>query len=184
MTWLAEFAYSEGAKYILPVDADEILIGDLDKMCIKITKGCLRFPWKIYHPTERDDYAEQNPFLRQKYYSSFQRSPGKILIKWEKGMKIRQGNHGLEQPYPGFIEDKESFSSHFSWRSKEHMKNKIINLGKAYENMKEIFNHEPSNNNYEAYKRDGEKFINEYWKQIETNSSRLTYDPLKEDLFR
>jgi hypothetical protein len=101
-TMMAETAYNLGATWIIPFDADEMFYSTSSKMGMVETLLTRRDQKPVYgigmwnhFQTSKDPQDEPNPFKRMLYKHPIKNSIDKVIIKWEPGMKIAKGNHGV-----------------------------------------------------------------------------------------
>lgn len=190
MTAAAEFAYKMwGAEWILPFDADEILcsfrspvhtvIESLGKEHI-----ALSLPYKVHVMRSFDDSSETNPFKRMAYRTQSDVHQGaKVIIRWQSGMIIGQGNHnvtidGKSVPITKGT-DLGLALRHYPFRSKEHIRQKVINGGKAYEaaaDLRKKYGRSWKAWN-EGYKKLGEKYIDQMYEYQVKQYPDAIYDP-------
>lgn len=172
---LANIARMKGHKYILPVDADELLFQEgnpdfniNDYIAKTQPWDILKFNWWYFRATKGDNSSEVNPFIRMNHRDDPQQSSHtKIITRHKQAMEICQGNHKLHDEFGYKIfEPTDLFYAHFKYRSPEQFRKKIVNLGQAYEVIKDQFYHEDSILSYANYKKDGMKYVEEeFWKR-------------------
>ncbi len=138
MSNLAKRAGSEGAEWIIPIDADELWFAPhsianwLGDMSVNVVKAQL-----FNHFQTAVDQEGDTPFDRMVYR---QAEPGvlpKVAFRYRKGAVIHQGNHGvdlspdrlnpLDQASLGGLEIR-----HFPYRSVEQFIRKAQNGAAAY----------------------------------------------------
>jgi hypothetical protein len=181
MTDLANIAYNHGYKYILPLDADELFIKGnqtMRQICEGIKEpGCARVDWKWYHNTHDDDQTETNPFKRMTHTSGTQLHLGKSLIHWKPGMRIWQGNHGIDNPgqFPNY-KLTDAYIANFPWRSKEQALKKIIANGVSHKNIRD--NADEIRANYNGWLTGGQEWLDSFWKSHIINSKELEKLPI------
>ncbi len=177
---LANLAYKNGCDWIMPVDADELLFNNetftnfniYDFLNNNVNGDYIKFHWWYYRPTNNDNENENNIFLKINHRDAKQQSSQtKIIVKWKEGMEICQGNHNLhsENNYKQIDELSYKISyAHFWKRSKEQIKNKIINLGEGYRNLRHL--NTGHFEIYEMYLNAGEHYLdtvlNEYKNEL------------------
>ncbi|MCL2931991.1 MAG: glycosyltransferase family 2 protein [Trichodesmium sp. MAG_R03] len=190
MTAAAEFAHKMwGAEWILPFDADEILCsfrGLLHTVLESIPREhiCIKLPYKVHLLRSFYDDLEPNPFKRITHRQKGDIDKGaKVIIRWQSGMVIGQGNHNvtIDGNFLPITNNKNLglIFRHYPFRSKEHIRQKVINGGKAYEAAKDL----PKNQGGawkqwdSEYKIKGEKKIEEMYNfQVEGFPDAI-YDP-------
>jgi hypothetical protein len=143
MNKLANIAYKDGCNWILPIDADEFLFEEYNfdfnieswlKEVSKIDGDYLKYPWWNFRIRNDDNLNEKNPIYRVVNRDLLPDSYNKICIKWKPEMTISQGQHTLHElnKYKEIVYDGKIYLAHYSVRSREHLKNKTVNLGKKY----------------------------------------------------
>jgi len=99
MTALANVAADLGATYILPFDADELWysyhndlrLADLVRQCSESVIGVS--VWR--HVRTRLDIPSPNPIISMGYRDVKALDLSKVIVKWEPGYRLREGNHGV-----------------------------------------------------------------------------------------
>lgn len=192
---MSNFAYNQGYKWQLPVDADEILF---IKSGVKIKKflkqyvcheyGHLNLQWFDYHPSKEDDINDKNFFTRWKYRAAKNRGYTKIIYKWSPLNKHGFGHHAIIannnlicQVDPGIM-----FMAHFPCRSKKQVRKKAIRIGEAFiERFGYHFNCHQIRT-YKKWEEFGDSFFDELWKKKEElrEKAKMIYDPLDENMFK
>lgn len=136
MTLLANEAHRMGAEWILPFDADEIWQHDarvpIAKLLAGVTAGWVEVPLTNHYVTGVDPETG-SPFERMGYRWGERQPIPKVLIRWEDGCEIHQGNHGVTYPYPQqplVIMGLEI--RHFPYRSEAQFVSKAVNGSRAY----------------------------------------------------
>lgn len=189
LTALAEIAYAIwGVEWIYPFDADEFMY--LYRAPLKIVLNsinqhrCLGLPMRTQITTSFDNESEPNVLKRIVYRQKEDQLDAKIIVRWQRGMVIDQGNHGARNSDGSILahipaEDFGMFLRHYQLRSKKHIRSKIVNGGKAYEaapNLPEaaglhwrIW--------YREYQQKGEELVNTLYAAESQNPGAL-YDPL------
>lgn len=132
---LTELLQETDADWVLPLDADEFLVGEDARSTIESLPSDVvhLLPWKTYVPTPGDDATQNDPLLRithrrvkepAQYY--------KVLIprQFLKGSLVHVGSHkvidaatGLERPSSP---QAELWLAHFPVRSEQQLRRKII----------------------------------------------------------
>ncbi|NEQ74827.1 MAG: hypothetical protein F6K23_18340 [Okeania sp. SIO2C9] len=196
MSAAAEFAHRMwGAKWIFPFDADEV-IASLDKPLRNILSQlgpkhfCLGLQHRNYLPRSFYDSSEPNPLKRmthrKKEDTSLFRSQGysKVIVRWQLGMEIAQGHHhvkfeGKKLPVTALGKNHGLILRQYRYRSREQIKQKIVNGGKAYEVSQDISQKHGGfwQERYKQYQKEGEKFIDEFYATEINGSSDAIYDP-------
>ncbi len=190
MTAAAEFAHKMwNAEWILPFDADEILCsfrGPLHTILESVDRDhiCISLPYKVHVLRSFYDPSEPNPFKRITHRHKDDVEKGaKIILRWKSGMVIGQGNHNVtwdEQLLP-MIKNKNLglMLRHYPFRSKEHIRQKIINGGRAYAAAKNL----PQNQGGawrqwdKDYQTKGEEYIEELYANHINGFPDAIYDP-------
>lgn len=181
MTDLANIAYNHGYRWILPMDADELFIkgeASMRTICERIAEpGCARVDWKFYHNTDEDDLTEPNPFKRLTFTSGTQKNLGKSLIHWKPGMRIWQGNHGIDNPgqFPNYKLDG-CYIANFPWRSKEQALKKIISNGVSHKNIRD--NADEIRENYNGWLSGGQEWLDKFWEGLIVSYKELEKKPI------
>jgi hypothetical protein len=144
MTELADFAWANGADWIVPFDADELWNATSGYTTVRKALAPLpgfvrRVEVPLFnHYSTALDSDEPDPFVRMRWRS---REPGllpKVAFRPEDGMRVEQGNHGVYlpsfdiAPYPGWKTDSPLMIDHFPYRSAEQMVRKTRNGSAAY----------------------------------------------------
>ncbi|MGK7936148.1 MAG: tetratricopeptide repeat protein [Xenococcaceae cyanobacterium] len=189
MTAAAEFAYKLWqTEWILPFDADEFLCSShqpLHTILENIPKErlCIKIPLKNHVLTSIDDHSEKNPLKRMCYRANPKRGKKifKVIIRWQPGMVIGQGNHkvclhgDLVDSLNG--EELGLFIRHYPWRSKKHLKRKILNGGRAHQEDSNIIGGLRWRKPYILYKLGYEEYLDELYKTKIRNPDNFIYDP-------
>lgn len=193
---MANMAYENGCKWILPVDVDELLISnshfhsfDMLKFRFEDWDGdYFKLKWWYYRPYAVYESCSGNPFLEICLRDFPQQSAlSKVIVKWKPGMEICQGNHMLhnESSYKEITELSNKFSyAHFNSRSIKHLRKKIQNLGKAYEAIKSEFFHKESLERYQAFKAFGDQYLIECLRDYIKYPRELEFKPFSSEFFR
>jgi hypothetical protein len=182
MTELANIAFNHGYKYILPLDADELFVKEkgttMRQICEGLVEpGCAAVDWRNYHNTELDDPYEPIPFRRMTYASGVQKYLFKSLIHWKPGMRIWQGNHGIDNPgqFPNY-KLTECYVANFPWRSKEQALKKIISNGVSHAKIRD--NADEIRANYNGWLTGGKEWLDSFWKSHIIDSKELEKLPI------
>jgi hypothetical protein len=137
MSALAHQAFSLGAEWVIPFDADEYwysvagpdhTIGEtLAVLGPHVT--CLAALLFNYFPMEGDNPLEVNPFRRIIHRDPQPARLPKVVVRNAAGAVIEQGNHGVvgARPAPSPIR-----VGHFPWRSPRQFERKVRNGAAAY----------------------------------------------------
>jgi hypothetical protein len=188
---LCALAIQDGCTHVLPVDADELLFQEgnekfniYDLLTQNMDVDVMKFEWWYYRTDDSDDKDEVNPFLRIVHRDSPQQSTQtKVIVKYKQPMEICQGNHKLHDETNLNIKHIDGlYYAHFSKRSVEHLRKKVVNLGKAYEVIKDSFYHESSIMDYAQYLERGDDFLKEDLHKC-NNQYLKEYKPFKQELF-
>ncbi|NEO52708.1 MAG: hypothetical protein F6K54_06220 [Okeania sp. SIO3B5] len=192
----AEFANKIwGAEWIFPFDADEIISAS-DKPLPKILSQldqkhiCLGLQHRNHLLRAFYDQSEANPLKRMTHRkkedrSIFPQGYSKIMVRWHSGMRIGQGQHkvnfqGKQLPVTVLGKNHGLILRQYRYRSREQIKQKIVNGGKAYEvtpNMSQKCGGFWQKQ-YNQYKKKGEKFIDEFYESELRGDSDAIYDPV------
>jgi len=100
MTQMMTQAFANGADWVLPLDADEFLLGDVESVLLEhsTTPHVVRVPWRGYVPHKEDDLAEPHVLRRIMHRRE------KECMQWYKVLvpralgadtKLSMGNHFL-----------------------------------------------------------------------------------------
>ena len=191
MSAAAEFAHRMwGAEWIFPFDADEVMsssdqplptiLGQLEPKQL-----CLGLQHRNYLLRSFYDLSEVNPLKRMTYRKKEDTSSrgdySKVIVRWRSGMEITQGHHfvkfkGKKLPVTILGKNHGLILRQYRYRSREQVKQKIINGGKAYEatpDMKGDF----WQKKYIEYQEKGERFIDEFYTSETNGNSDAIYDP-------
>lgn len=188
---LARMAIQDGCTHVLPVDADELLFQEgndnfniYDYLSKNNDWDVLKFEWWYYRTDKDDDTEEKNPFLRMVHRDYPQQSTQtKVIVRYQNSMEICQGNHKLHDEEKVLIRTaSDLYYAHFSKRSVEHLRKKVINLGKAYEVIKQQFYHESSITDYQKYLERGDDFLKDEMYRF-NNQYFKEHKPLKKEMF-
>jgi hypothetical protein len=182
MTDLANIAYNHGYRWMLPLDADELFVNQskdtMRQICEGIKEpGCARVDWKWYHNTHDDDTTETNPFKRMTHTSGTQLHLGKSLIHWKPGMRIWQGNHGIDNPgqFPNY-KLTDAYIANFPWRSREQALKKIIANGVSHKHIRD--NADEIRANYNGWLTGGQEWLDSFWERHIVEAKELEKLPI------
>ncbi len=95
---LTELMHEQDADWILPLDADEFLAGNLDALVEFPRESVTLLPWKTYVPTVLDDAREPRVQQRITHRKSFEQPQFyKVLVPQtitrDHGITLLEGNH-------------------------------------------------------------------------------------------
>lgn len=134
MTALADKAYAEGARWIVPFDADEVWTAPT-RLADYLTS---LEPWQtvcsaILHNHLRTavDPPDPDPFRSMVWRGGGSPLP-KVAVRWEPGCVIEQGNHGAQHPRGANDYLPTLTVCHFPARSAEQFTRKSLNGAAAY----------------------------------------------------
>jgi hypothetical protein len=193
MKRMSEMAYSLGCDWIIPIDADEILIIRKYKTIQDYLKdfdcfdyGFVNCRWFDYHPHPAAE--DGNYFLNWEYREKKPRPPSKIIAKWHSRMKFGDGHHIITSQRKLIANSRVAFYAHFPWRNYEQMRNKIINIGKAFIGYFGEDSNRPQINQYKKFIAEGDDYIKKIWnnkvKYRLENINNMIYDPLDLNMFK
>jgi hypothetical protein len=144
-TRMTHFAAGMGADWVIPSDADEFWVSARDykteilqaaESIKPAVANALNCHWLVFHPTPEDDLSEKNPLIRLQWREQYAIGPHKVVHQTEHLKTVCQGNHGVvfdsdwaikEAGLPGIR------IFHYTFRSWEHFRFKVIQGGQAYE---------------------------------------------------
>ncbi len=134
MTTLLFDAMNEGADWIVPVDADEFIIGDVPSILANQSGlSPIRVPWKCYVPMPEDHSEEKNVLRRITYRKASEHPPWykvivpTALLRDGSGKRLYAGNHGVMNADGTPVSDIDTTltMAHFPVRSAEQIKRKV-----------------------------------------------------------
>jgi glycosyltransferase involved in cell wall biosynthesis len=137
MTHLANLAHGAGAEWVVPFDADEIwyhpdapLRNTLQEVRADVVDVRLINHWV----TTEDDQSTNDPFQRHVWREALPQELGKVAVRWQHGMTIMQGNHGVRMPEDQIVsvQDAGVRIRHFPYRSTRQFISKARNGAAAY----------------------------------------------------
>lgn len=134
MTALADKAYAEGARWVVPFDADELWWAEhrVSDICRSAhPRSTVVYAALHDHIASADDVATPDPFRAMVWRRRDPQGLPKVAIRWIPGATIRQGNHGVEHP-GGERGDWRLSICHFPYRSAEQMRRKAVAGAAAY----------------------------------------------------
>jgi hypothetical protein len=141
-----------------------------------------------YVPSESDDASVSNPFLRLTKREAVLSKPNQTcLIKWGKGLSIAQGNHRVYGNAKVIsAENNPLYIAHFPLFDLEHMKNKAIQGGRAYEAATNLYPTQGLHWKYfyDQYKRNGEAALQRIFQEWKDSKGELVDDPLDANAFK
>jgi hypothetical protein len=131
MTLLARWAWSQGAEWIVPFDADELWYstsGTLrDTLASTTCDVALAEMWgHVPHPTDDDD--ELNPYIRVRGKAETKLRTTKLAFRSHKWARIYDGNHSVHRTGTRQVL---LAIRHFPFRSREQMLRKLREGGRA-----------------------------------------------------
>ncbi|MEB3343448.1 sulfotransferase domain-containing protein [Okeania sp.] len=191
MSAAAEFAHTMwGAEWIFPFDADEVISSSEQPLTTILSQFdpkdiCVGLQHRNHIIRSFYDLSEPNPLKRMTYRKKEDTASGedysKVIIRWQPGMEITQGHHavkfkGKKLPVTILGKNHGLILRQYRYRSREQMKQKIINGGKAYEitpGMKGIV----WTKKYTKYQKIGEKFIDRFYNYEINGDLDAVYDP-------
>jgi hypothetical protein len=181
--------YKSGVKWILPVDADEIIkipdgltIQDCFTHHDNNAYGYINCRWFDYHPV--DDSPIDNYFTDWTHRQVESRKESKVIVKWSPGMKMGIGHHLITAKRNKIADAKKIFFAHFPNRDYEQVLKKKIKIGKAFIENYGINDGHNQIKQYKEYLNDPEYFRKSWDKLQETRKSmNLVYDPIDKKLF-
>lgn len=138
MNHFVSLAYSLGADFILPIDADEIWYSIDDSLTLSETINNNSSHKTIFECQRRNfipsplDGDEENPFLRIKHIDPTTRVGPKVGFTRDKQAHLIQGNHDVLNHNGSRIRDAIAIN-HFPYRSFEQFKRKLRNGRAVYE---------------------------------------------------
>lgn len=155
MNVISQHAYGKGMRWIFPVDIDELLHGDLDKVMTQEVGWC---PVKtLNHKPDGTPYLFNH---------------NKVILNYIPAMTISIGQHQLDNA-DGFkkLNGYDLTYHHYPYRSYEQMKKKLTNLGKSFEGLG-MDNNRRWQDWLEIVAR-GEQFFEERWINLQTDNPIL-----------
>ncbi len=140
MTKLAQYAYEQGARWVVPFDADELLYSmnkdhTVAELLRQANANVVGIPMWNHFCTPKDKESV-NPFKRMLYRHPEQNPLDKIAMVWEPGMVIDMGNHNVRIGRSALCLPGIAIGigiRHFPYRSAAHFIHKAERGGKAYE---------------------------------------------------
>ena len=192
MTAAAEFAHKLwGVEWIFPFDADEFLCSFRVPLqtvleSIGYEYSFVKILWRNHILKSTYDRSELNPLKRMTHRRKTENprhNLGGFIVRWQSGMTIEQGNHLPllhEKPVPRVNgQDLGLVLRHYQFRSREHIRKKIINGGRAYEAAPELAESFAPHWKlwYEQFKTRGEEFIDEFYASKVAEFPDSVYDP-------
>jgi Glycosyl transferase family 2 len=138
MTNLGNMAHEQGARWIIPFDADELWLSDgrVGTDLMSLDESIRVHDVALYnHFPSSIDPAGTNPFITIRWRQRKPATLPKIAVRWTPGTVIHQGNHGVTLPGPrdpGCRRSGLLTIRHFPYRSAEQFVRKAINGAAAY----------------------------------------------------
>lgn len=133
MTQMMTQAFTDGADWVLPLDADEFLLGDAESVLSEhgTPASVLRVPWRGYVPHKEDDPAEPHVLRRITHRRETE------CMQWYKVLvpralasetKLSMGNHFLHRSTGTIIDsvDVPLTLAHFPVRSSRQISRKVF----------------------------------------------------------
>gem|GEM_PF-4022763 len=189
MTAASELAYKMWKpEWIALFDADELLCSTkapLHTVLKSVPSDCLSIsiPLRNHVLTSKDDDTEPNPIKRMTHRKKHFRRVVKVIVRWLPGMIVGEGNHQVilkNQPILTSIkgEDYGLFIRHYPYRSKEHLRQKIIRA-KSLDQAQDLKQGIGGlwRKHYSQYKIRGEKYIDELYNSMLVDPDDCIYDP-------
>ncbi|MBG0747747.1 glycosyltransferase family 2 protein [Planktothrix agardhii] len=193
MTAAANLAYKMwGTEWIFPFDADEFLCSfraPLQTVLESVGSGCkwIKLPWRNHILQHLYSETELNPLKRMSHRLKFEDPDynlGGFIARWHLEMVVEQGNHVVlvdNQQVPGRWEGEEIGLTlrHYQFRSKDHIRKKIINGGRAYEMATDLTQSFAPHwkQYYQDYRLQGEDFVQHLYNAKINEAQNPIYDP-------
>ena len=174
MNYLAQLAYTAGAEWVIPFDADEhISHPDTIKTFLRSQPdniGIIRIKCWDYLP-RKDDSDEPNPYLRHRYRRLNPQPYPKIVFRATKEPSVHMGNHGVDHVSGETVDG--LTLRHIQYRSASQMAQKLRN-GKAVYDATDLDHGQGAH-----WRQGGDLTDNEYaQKWVELCEEPAEYDPL------
>lgn len=129
-------AIRRGADWVVPLDADEFIIGDLRGEIERAgPHNILQIKSRNFVVTTADDPAEPNPVRRMRYRHESNMTWAKVFFATKNYKVIRQGNHEVDLRVPRNIKavDEAVLAlNHYPERSWPQYRRKYTQGGEAY----------------------------------------------------
>ncbi|ABG50771.1 hypothetical protein Tery_1482 [Trichodesmium erythraeum IMS101] len=149
MSAAAEFAHRMwGAEWIFPFDADEVMSSSgkpLPDILSQLEPEhfCLGLQHRNHVLRSFYDLSEINPLKRMTHRKKKDTNIRKVMVRWQPGMEITQGHHLIrlnDEKLPITIlgQNHGLILRQYRYRSREQIKQKILNGGKAYNATSDI----------------------------------------------
>lgn len=191
---VSDMAFNDGCKWIIPIDADEILkipsgmtIQDCLKPHDKHEYGYIKCQWIDYQPTNFDDDNDINFFTKWKYREGQARPQSKIIVKWTNGMKWGDGHHLVIAKGNKIIDAKKMFYAHFPNRELEQIIWKRLNIGRAFIEKYGYDSEKPQIQEYKRWEKEGDQYFVNVWNKLlkkrKDNINNYLYDPIDPLMF-
>ncbi|NJD05953.1 MAG: tetratricopeptide repeat protein [Methylococcaceae bacterium] len=179
-----------GVDWIIPLDGDEILTAHRASLAETLAGiAAAGHDYVVAHRcdysmTPLDDQARENPLARLQYRQTFLTPCPKVLVRFRDGLRIEVGNHEVKAADNRRLSGVSGLQQglvirHFPLRSREHIRRKIINGGQALAAAElESAHGDHWRFSYNAYKAQGEAFIDAYYRANVLDAQRLAFDPM------
>jgi len=134
MTALAHMAGEQGADWVIPFDADELVYSPHGTLATVLAAAMAPIQWVVTYehvPTDDDNETEANPCRRIGHRRAAPKPFMKVAFRYDPSVRIWQGNHQVDRPGPatrGLLEIRE-----FQYRTLEQMARKVRNGKAAYD---------------------------------------------------
>jgi glycosyltransferase involved in cell wall biosynthesis len=128
MSRLAAVAGGQGAKWIVPFDADELWVSRYGRIrdALALTVGNIA-PADLYnHWPSAVDPGGPDPFLTIGWREARPAKLPKVAFRWRPGTVIHQGNHGVTIPGPRHEEPGVLALRHFPYRTPGQFVAKVV----------------------------------------------------------
>jgi glycosyltransferase involved in cell wall biosynthesis len=198
MTALAALAFDYGCNWILPIDDDELLCSSqgplnlpsflLDSIDPETDPATIYIPRCEYVACDSDDQSEKNPFLRLRHRETSPSKPNQtVLVRWKKGLSLAQGNHRVTGNTNRLLSvGNPLYIAHFPYLDVQHIKEKIIQGGIAYEAATNLY---PTMGMhwklfYNRYQRYGDEVFVDVLNEFNASKKALVELPLHAVMFK
>lgn len=198
MTWISNFIFHKyEVKWILPFDADEILEIKNNRNISEILKsynieepGVIWMKLKNFMLKENYDSSIKNPLERITHRLPFEKENyrlGKIIVRWKNNIRLDEGNHiatyenrKVELKKILLGEELGLWIRHYSMRTKNHIRKKIINGGIAFLAASSIPNYYGTHwrERWENYIKYGEEYIDKLYNDQLLIGKTCIFDPI------
>jgi len=196
ITAAARFARAMfGVDWVIPLDGDELLSVHGRSLGDALTAiAAAGYDYAVVHccdycMTAADQSGQGDPLKRLRYRQTVFTPTPKVLVRFRDGFRIEDGMHGVQA-----ADDRRLWGisglqqglviRHFPFRSREQIRRKIVNGGRALEAATDL---DAAIGNtwrisYEAYLEQGEAFIDSYcqwyYQSDAADPQRLILDPM------